>query len=71
MFATEGVRLIKSLRNRTEIYLEALVLLNVGDVELLNNDRMVQQFVGLQRRVSRGQGHEIMRSASMTIWRMP
>ena len=60
MFSSYGVRLIPSPRSRTEIYLEALVLLNVGNLELLANDRMVQQFVSLQRRVSRGQGHEII-----------
>jgi hypothetical protein len=39
--------------NRSELYLAFLPLLNSGRVDLLDNARMVAQFVGLERRSSR------------------
>ena len=40
--------------NRSEIYLATLPLLNSGRVCLLDNQRMAAQFLGLERRTSRG-----------------
>ena len=39
--------------NRSELYLAFLPLVNSGRVDLLDNTRMVAQFVGLERRTSR------------------
>ena len=50
-FEREGIRYIASEKNRSELYLEFLPALTSGQVELLDNDRMKQQFAGLQRRV--------------------
>ena len=40
--------------NRSELYLAFLPLVNSGRADLLDNARMVAQFVGLERRTSRG-----------------
>ncbi len=39
--------------NRSEFYLAFLPMLNSGRVDLLDNPRMVAQFIGLERRTSR------------------
>ena len=39
--------------NRSELYLAFLPVLNSGRLELLDNPRMVAQFVGLERRAAR------------------
>jgi hypothetical protein len=49
-FEKEGVRYIPSEKNRSELYLEFLPALTSGQIELLDNDRMKQQFASLQRR---------------------
>ena len=52
-FKVHGVEYRVADMNRSEIYLAFLPLLNSGRVELLDNQRMAAQFVGLERRTSR------------------
>ena len=43
-----------SERSKSQIYLEALPLLNGGRVELLDNERLISQIASLERRTARG-----------------
>jgi hypothetical protein len=52
-FAAHGIKYEPAELNRSEIYLAFLPLLNSGRVDLLDNQRMVNQFVGLERRTAR------------------
>jgi hypothetical protein len=52
-FSVHGVRYEPAEMNRSELYLSFLPLVNSGRVDLLDNPRMVTQFVGLERRTSR------------------
>jgi len=52
-FAQHGVSYIVAGRNRSELYLSLLPELNSGTVRLLDNQRLVAQLVGLERRTSR------------------
>jgi hypothetical protein len=49
-----GVEYRTSSKTKSEIYCELLPLLNSGRVELLDSQRMVAQFVALERSTSRG-----------------
>jgi hypothetical protein len=49
-FERNRVRYIASDRNRSEIYLEFLPALTSGQIELLDNERMKNQFAALERR---------------------
>jgi hypothetical protein len=53
-FKAAGIRYDPSDRVRSEIYLDALPLFTSGRVRLLDNDRLVAQFAGLERRTSPG-----------------
>jgi hypothetical protein len=53
-FSAYGIRYAPAELNRSELYLAFLPLVNSGRVDLLDNARMVSQFVGLERRTSRG-----------------
>lgn len=50
-FVKRGVSYELAKRTRSEAYLSFLPLLNSGRVELLDNERMVSQFAGLERKV--------------------
>ena len=52
-FRRYGVRYEASERSKSEIFLEALPLLNAGRVELLDLPRLKAQLCGLERRVTR------------------
>ena len=52
-FQAHGITYQPADMNRSELYLATLPLLNSGRVSLLDNRRMVAQFVGLERRTSR------------------
>jgi terminase large subunit-like protein len=54
-FTKRGITYRPSERNRSQIYLEFLPSVTSGQVELLDNSKMVNQFVGLERRTGRGQ----------------
>jgi len=49
-FRNLGVRYRLSDKNRSEIYLEALAAINSKQVSLLDNPKLVQQLVSLERR---------------------
>jgi hypothetical protein len=51
-FERQGVRYLPSEKNRSELYLEFLPALTSGQIELLDNERMKQQFASLQRRTT-------------------
>ncbi len=51
-FAKHGIRYIHSERDRSAAYLDALPLFTSGRVRLLDNPRLVSQFVALERRTS-------------------
>jgi hypothetical protein len=52
-FHRHGVRYRVSDKNRSEIYLEGLAAINSKQVSLLDNPKLVQQLVSLERRTSR------------------
>jgi hypothetical protein len=52
-FQTHGVNYEVAPLNRSELYLATLPLLNSGRAALLDNSRMLAQFLGLERRTSR------------------
>ncbi len=49
-FGSQGIRYRYSERDRSAIYMEALPLLTAGRARLVDNDRLVSQFSGLERR---------------------
>jgi hypothetical protein len=53
VFRKAGISYQPSERSKSTIYLEVLPLLNAGRVELLDNQRLVAQLSGLERRTSR------------------
>jgi hypothetical protein len=52
-FQVHGIRYEPAELNRSELYLGFLPLLNSGRLDLLDNPRMITQFVGLERRTAR------------------
>jgi hypothetical protein len=59
-FKVHGITYEQSARPKSEIYVAALPLLNSGSVDLLDNPRLISQFLGLERRTSRGTGRDIV-----------
>jgi hypothetical protein len=53
-FRTYGITYEPSERNKSEIYLAFLPLLMSGSVDLLDNQRLVNQLASLERRTARG-----------------
>jgi hypothetical protein len=53
LFRKFGINYEVSELHRSELYTSFLPLVNARAVDLLDSDRMVQQFTGLQRRTSR------------------
>lgn len=52
-FARHGITYEAAARPKSELYLDALAMLNSGRVELPPDDALVAQFAGLERRTSR------------------
>jgi hypothetical protein len=52
-FAAHGIRYLVSGKTKSELFLELLPRVNSGQVELLDNERMVSQFTRLERRTAR------------------
>ena len=52
-FGAHGITYLPAEMNRSELYLAFLPLLNSGRLDLLDNQRMISQFVGLERRTAR------------------
>jgi hypothetical protein len=53
-FASHGISYVPSEKNKSDLYKEALPLLNAGRVELLDEPKLVAQFCALERRTARG-----------------
>jgi len=53
LFANEGIRLEQTAQSKSSIYEAFLPLLNSGRAELLDNDRLRGQLLGLERRSGR------------------
>jgi hypothetical protein len=53
-FGKELINYIQSERDKSELYLDALPLLTTGRARLLDNERLLHQLVGLERRTARG-----------------
>ena len=53
-FRKRGINYRPSEAAKSEIYLESLPLLNGGRIDLLDNERLVAQICGLERRTARG-----------------
>jgi len=53
-FRKHGIDYIASDRNKSQIYIEMLPMLNSGKIELLDNPRLIAQLCGLERRTARG-----------------
>ena len=52
-FAAHGIRYEPAEMVRSELYLALLPLLNSGKVDLLDNQRLISQLCGLERRTAR------------------
>jgi hypothetical protein len=52
-FGNRGIRYEPASKNKSEIYLDTLPLLNSARVELLDNPRLIHQLASLERRVSK------------------
>ncbi len=52
-FSKRGVNYVTSERNRSEIYLEMLAVINSGRVEFLDHPKTISQLCALERRTSR------------------
>ncbi|MBX5175319.1 hypothetical protein HJB77_03280 [Rhizobium lentis] len=53
-FRKKGIAYKLSEKPRSDLYRDLLPMLNSGTADLLDSDRLVNQIVGLERRVSRG-----------------
>ena len=53
-FRKYGVLYEPAGRTKSELFLDLLPLINSRMVDLLDNDKLLSQFVGLERRTSRG-----------------
>jgi hypothetical protein len=57
-FRRHSITLEYSDKSRSDLYRELLPLLSSGSVELLDNKKLRMQLLSLERRLSRGTGHE-------------
>lgn len=53
-FFKRGVRYDPSKKSKSELYRDMLPLLNSGLVEFLDNEQMINELIGLERRTARG-----------------
>lgn len=53
-FRRQGIDYLVSGKTKSALYIDCLPAINSGKVDLLDNDRLVNQFCGLERRTSRG-----------------
>ena len=65
-FAKHGIKYEKAEKPKSQLYLAVLPLINSRKVTLLDNDRMVRQFVGLERKTQWG-GKD---SIDHPLWRL-
>ena len=52
-FQTRGIQCLPAEMDRSALYLAFLPLVNSGRIDLLDNQRLLLQFIGLERRVAR------------------
>lgn len=52
-FEIHGIRYIVSKKSKSELYLDFLPLINSGEVELLENKKLKEQFLNLERRTGK------------------
>ena len=62
-FRSHGLQIEYSTKTKSELYRAVLPLISSGRVELLDNPRLRAQLCSLERRVSRGTGHESIDAA--------
>lgn len=60
MFEKQSIKYIPSERNRSEIYIDFLPMLNSGKVRLLDHPKMISELCALERRSSRGGGRDVV-----------
>jgi hypothetical protein len=53
-FSKQGISYDPAEKTKSEIYRDMVPMINSGEAELLDSDRLVAQFVGLERRTARG-----------------
>src|SRR5262249_16016273 len=53
LFRNHGIKYEHSERSKSDIYVEALPLINAGRVEVLDNKHLHTQLLGLERRTAR------------------
>jgi hypothetical protein len=53
-FKRHGIVYEPAMKAKSDLYKDALAALNAGRVELLDNDRLINQLLGLERRTARG-----------------
>jgi hypothetical protein len=59
-FKVHGIEYSQSAKPKSEIYTAVLPMLNSKRVDLLDNARLISQFVGLERRTTRGTGRDVI-----------
>jgi hypothetical protein len=59
-FKVHGIEYSQNAKAKSEIYAAALPMLNSRRVDLLDNARLISQFVGLERRTTRGTGRDVI-----------
>jgi hypothetical protein len=62
-FQTHGIQITPAEKTKSQLYAECLPLLNSNRVELLDHPRLISQFLGLERKTTRGSGKETIDSA--------
>jgi hypothetical protein len=60
LFQQRGITYEPLEQSKSDIYVQALPLLNSRQVQLLDHQRMVNQIAGLERRVMRGTGRDVV-----------
>ena len=60
VWRSHGIAYQFSEKSKSDLYGELLPLINAGKVELLDNQRLVNQLCALERRTTRGSGHPVI-----------
>jgi hypothetical protein len=58
-FASSGIRYTRSEKPKSKLYLELMPILCSAEIELLDDERLISQLAGLERRTRAG-GHDII-----------
>jgi hypothetical protein len=78
-FSKNGIRLLRCELDRSDLYLEILAHFGTGRIRLIDSDRLVNQFCGLERRTMsggrdkvdhpRGQHDDLANAVAGALWR--